>query len=86
MVRHILKTEWDPIPGSPEDEYDSYVSKICSMVFNENAGSHQIANYLSEVERVSMGYRDNGASTSSLEEIGKKVIKELSKLVKKPGQ
>jgi hypothetical protein len=31
-IRDILNGEWDPIVGSPEDEYDRYVGKVAEMI------------------------------------------------------
>jgi hypothetical protein len=31
LVQQVLR-EWDPIPGSPGDEYDSYAPHIVTMV------------------------------------------------------
>ena len=31
-IREILNTDWDPIGGCPEDEYDKYVGRIAAML------------------------------------------------------
>jgi hypothetical protein len=31
-IREILNREWDPVVGSPEDEYDRYVGKLAEMI------------------------------------------------------
>jgi hypothetical protein len=31
-VRGILNDDWDPIPGTPDDEYDEVVRKILPMI------------------------------------------------------
>jgi len=31
-ARDILNDDWDPLPGTPDDEYDEVVRKIVSMI------------------------------------------------------
>lgn len=57
-VREILMNEWDPIgiaaiPGT-SDEYDSYVSKICTMLMEEQADVYRITAYLDRIATQSM--------------------------------
>jgi hypothetical protein len=59
LIRRTLNECWDPIPGSPDDEYEDYASRIRSMVINHNADAADIAAYLLSVERDMMGYDGN---------------------------
>lgn len=53
-IRDVLNTEWDPIGGCPEDEYDAYVGKIAAMI-REGASDEQLVDYLRRAETVHMG-------------------------------
>ena len=44
-IRRVLKTEWEPLPGSPSDEYDSYIAPIV-LLLRRSASSDEIADYL----------------------------------------
>ena len=56
QVRDVLNTVWDPIGGCPEDEYDSYVGKIASLV-REGRPDRELLAYLEWAETVNMGMR-----------------------------
>lgn len=55
-IREILKRDWDPIGGSPEDEYDTYVHRIVAML-RGGATDDQLMAYLEwvEVENIGLG-------------------------------
>jgi len=48
-IREILNSEWDPIGGCPEDEYDSYVGTLTAMI-REKASDDDLLQYLKWVE------------------------------------
>jgi hypothetical protein len=53
-IRGVLNTDWDPIGGCPDDEYDDYVGKIAAMI-REGASDDELAEYLRWVETVYIG-------------------------------
>jgi hypothetical protein len=53
-LRGILNTDWDPIGGCPDDEYDRYAKRIASML-REGASDAELAGYLNWVETNLMG-------------------------------
>jgi hypothetical protein len=53
-IRDVLNTDWDPIGGCPEDEYDDYVGKVAAML-REQASDQAVIDYLRWVETVHMG-------------------------------
>jgi hypothetical protein len=53
-IRDVLNTQWDPIGGCPEDEYDTYVGKIAAMIRDGSSDESLIA-YLRWNETVNMG-------------------------------
>lgn len=60
-IRWILLHEWDPIgireePGA-QDEYDSYVGPICTLLAAGTPPS-RIAEHLARIEREMMGLGD----------------------------
>jgi hypothetical protein len=58
QIRDILNRTWDPIwdhaPGSPTDEYDSYIGKIAAFL-QRGATDEAILKYLETVEIEDMG-------------------------------
>jgi hypothetical protein len=53
-VREIMFREWDPIGVSdfadaPENEYDSYATKVCGGLFNPAFTEEQCVAYLGEI-------------------------------------
>lgn len=57
----MLREEWDPIHvknGGPEDEYDSYVPKVFSLILHK-ASRDAIAAYLYQVETEQIGMSGN---------------------------
>ena len=63
-IREILNRDWDPIGGCPEDEYDSYMGRIASMIRTGLSDADLLA-YLewAEVEHMGLGgpfNRDRG--------------------------
>ena len=59
-IREILNTEWNPIsvPGSPEDEYDSYGAELVVMIRN-GATDDALVAYLRHVQTDRMGMACN---------------------------
>ena len=53
-IRDILNSEWDPIGGCPEDEYDSYVGTLAAMIRNQ-ASDDDLLQYLKWAEYEHMG-------------------------------
>ena len=53
-IRDVLNTDWDPIGGCPEDEYDRYVGKVTAMV-REGTSDKDLIDYLRWVEIDYMG-------------------------------
>jgi len=57
-VQELLFREWDPIGVNSNelcrDEYDSYAPVICQWL-REGVDQFKLANYLSQLQRVSMG-------------------------------
>jgi hypothetical protein len=47
-VRKILRDDWDPIPGSPNDEYDSYAGAVVRLLLAK-ADATQIADHIRRV-------------------------------------
>jgi len=58
QIRTVLMNEWDPIGvrGVPQayDEYDGYIGGVYELL-HARASEHQVAAYLLEIERESMG-------------------------------
>ena len=52
-IREVLNTDWDPIGGCPEDEYDVYVGKIAAML-RDGASDEELIAYLRWGETVNM--------------------------------
>jgi hypothetical protein len=53
-ISRLLWTDWDPIGcGVPEDEYDSYVPAILTMLMS-GVDKHRLAEHLYEIETVTM--------------------------------
>jgi len=48
-IREVLNTDWDPIGGCPEDEYDTYVGKVAAMI-REGTSDKDLIDYLRWVE------------------------------------
>jgi hypothetical protein len=57
-IREVLNSEWDPIGGCPEDEYDAYVGKVAAML-REGASDADLFKYLHWAETVHMGLPGN---------------------------
>jgi hypothetical protein len=53
-IRDVLNTDWDPIGGCPEDEYDDYVGKVATML-RDAASDEEFIAYLRWSETVRMG-------------------------------
>lgn len=47
-IRDVLRAHWDPIPGSPEDEYDSYVWGLIGRL-DRGEDDEAVARYLDQV-------------------------------------
>lgn len=47
-VREVLFRDWDPIPGSPSDEYDSYAPAVVRLLIAD-ADERRIADHLRNV-------------------------------------
>ncbi|MBA1362076.1 hypothetical protein [Burkholderia gladioli] len=73
-VRRVLLEEWDPIgiKGIPEaqDEYDSYVLKICGML-RADCSAEGLCKHLRWIETEQMGLDGDELHTS---EIAKKLV------------
>ena len=54
-VRDILNREWDPIPGCPDGEYETYAAKVAAMVL-QSGSDDDIARYLEWAEVENMGF------------------------------
>ena len=52
-LRDVLNTVWDPIGGCPQDEYDSYVGKVASLI-REGTREDMLREYLDWVEMTHM--------------------------------
>jgi hypothetical protein len=59
-VREVLKRDWDPIAGSPADEYDDDVGKVAVMLY-EGAADEDLRKYLLWAETKRFGSRADGA-------------------------
>lgn len=59
IIRKTLLFEWDPIGVSDipeaEDEYDAYADTVFSMLFNQGASVHDVAQYLFKIATEHMG-------------------------------
>jgi len=57
-IRHVFMHDWNPIgiDGLPEDEYDSYVMPVYSLL-RQQKGEAAIAAYLAQVYEYIMGSR-----------------------------
>ena len=55
-LRSVLNADWDPIgvANAVDDEYDSYIGPIYSMI-RRNAPAHELAARLLQIETESMG-------------------------------
>jgi hypothetical protein len=53
-VNDILNTDWDPIGGCPDDEYESYAGQITAMM-RDNASDDALVQYLKWAELEHMG-------------------------------
>ena len=53
-IRDVLNTDWDPIGGCPEDEYDRYVEEIGVMLRN-SVSDEELGAYLRRAETEYMG-------------------------------
>ena len=53
-LRGVCNTIWDPIGGCPDDEYDSYVGKVASLV-RSGASDDVLRQYLRWSETEHMG-------------------------------
>jgi hypothetical protein len=53
-LRDLLNTEWDPIGGCPEDEYDGYGGTVAAMV-RGGASDEELLVYLNWAETENMG-------------------------------
>ena len=77
MVRVALWRDWDPIGindlGGPDDEYDSYVGSVCSLLFS-GADIHKIRKHLSQIETVNMGLSNPCPKLSHLDDIATKLL------------
>ena len=77
MVRVALWRDWDPIGindlGGPEDEYDSYVGSVCSLLFS-GADIYKIRQHLSQIETVNMGLSSPCPNLSHLDDIATKLL------------
>jgi peptide methionine sulfoxide reductase MsrA len=65
-IKRLLWEDWDPIEVNgfgPDDEYDSYASRIFAMV-NEGKGEAEIAEYLRWAAMENMGLSDGGDCTA----------------------
>ena len=49
-IQKILSEEWDPIPGSPTDEYDDYVNRIISLHSKGELNLEKLTQYLVSLE------------------------------------
>lgn len=61
MVSEVLWNDWDPIglnDEGPQDEYESYVPEICSMIMKKES-NQDIAERLFEIETRSIGVEGN---------------------------
>lgn len=68
-IRALLMREWDPIGVHDEpaarDEYDTYVSRVASMILSKKSPS-EIARYLLNVETEKMGLPGNADRAQSV--------------------
>ena len=79
-VREILFREWDPIgiyAGAPDDEYDSYVPKVCALLM-DGADAVKIASRLQDWTTNAMGLTSVDADHS------RRVARRLRSLVDSP--
>jgi hypothetical protein len=53
-IRQVLRQEWNPIPGSPKSEYDSYVRRLASLTYN-GATDEQLVAFFKWAEVDNMG-------------------------------
>jgi hemerythrin superfamily protein len=79
-LREILNRNWDPIGGCPEDEYDSYMGKIASLL-RDHASDEEMLAYFKWVEVENMGL---GSEAQFDPERILKVIAALGKLGSPP--
>ena len=54
--------EWDPIgisdyPDAPDDEYDSYATRLCGGLIDRTMTETHVAAYLGEIAEKRMGLR-----------------------------
>jgi hypothetical protein len=49
-IQKILSEEWDPIPGSPIDEYDDYINRIISLHSKGEFNFEKLTQYLVSLE------------------------------------
>ena len=58
-IRDILNSEWDPIGGCPEDEYDNYVGTLAAMI-RDKASDDDLLQYLkwAECDHIGLGTFD----------------------------
>lgn len=54
MVRAILNNDWQPIPGVPEDEWDSYVWPVLALL-QRSAPRAEVETYLRWAADVNIG-------------------------------
>ncbi len=65
-IQKVLSEEWDPIPGSPKDEYDSYIHRIISMFSEGELDVPGLTDYLNSLF--------DTEAPENIEEISEKVI------------
>ena len=53
-VRAILNEDWQPIPGVPEDEWDSYVWPVLALLYRD-AGQEDVKLYLRQTADETVG-------------------------------
>jgi len=77
MVRVALWQDWDPIGvndlGCPDDEYDSYVGRVCSLLLS-GADIHKIRQHLSHIETGNMGLSCPCPDLSHLDDIATQLL------------
>ena len=70
-IREVLNTEWDPIGGGvPEDEYDSYIAEIYSML-QRDASAEDLAERLLRIETDEIGL--DGLPVQQRLEVGRRL-------------
>jgi len=78
-ISKILWEDWNPInitieEGFPADEYDGYISKIFSMIVNENADARTIANKLIYFDTNDFGFSASKENETHYLQIAEKII------------